>query len=107
MGGLSAEAQPFHALGFPPGGPRPECPRPASASGSNRVPNAAAAGFTSGPERPDMPLGMGRGVRNYDDRRGLVLLAGHVGRYLAPYQPGVQGSLDVRNVGALRARGES
>src|ERR1700693_1473553 len=107
MGGLSAEAQPSHALGVPPGGPRPECPRPASASGSNRVPNAAAAGFTSGPERPDMPLWVRRGIRNYHDRPGLLLLAGSVGRYLAPYQPGVQGSLDVRNVGALRAGGES
>lgn len=69
--------------------------------------NAAPAGFTSGTERPDMPLWLLRGVRNYDDRRGLLLLAGNVGRYVAAYQPGVEGSLDVRNVGALRARGES
>jgi hypothetical protein len=54
-----------------------------------------------------MPLWMVWRVRNYDDRLGLLLLAGNVGRYLAPYQAGVQGSLDVRNVGALGARGES
>ena len=45
--------------------------------------------------------------RNDDHRGGLFLLAGNVRRYLAPFQPGVQCSLDVRNVRAFGARGES
>src|SRR5690348_4505751 len=54
-----------------------------------------------------MPLWPGgRGWREHDGR-GLLLLPGDVGRYLTPFQPGVQGSLDVRNVRALGARGES
>jgi len=54
-----------------------------------------------------MPLGRARAGWNHDYRGGVLLFAGNVGGHLAPGQPRVQGSLNVRDVGALRARSES
>src|SRR5712692_4284868 len=66
------------------------------------------AAFAPGPKRPDMlTLRLVRVGWHDDHRPGWLLLPGNVGRYLAAFQPGVQFSLDVRNVRALRACGES
>src|SRR5580704_2701746 len=71
------------------------------------MPRQTSAGLAPRSERLDMPLRRARDGWNNNYRRGLLLLPGNVGRYLTPYQPGIQSSLDVRNVGALGARGES